>query len=190
MNSQTVVDRVIDLFNKHGSSQYGGEAVTQAEHGLQAATHARKLGLAPCQVAAALLHDIGHLLHHFPDDAPSKGIDDQHEELGAAWLEKYFKPEVVEAVRMHVSAKRYLCSREPDYFESLSQPSVLSLKLQGGPMNETECGQFEKHRFFREAVALRKLDELAKDPLFKTPEVEDFKPELEAALLVTKGNRP
>jgi len=66
----------------------------------------------------------------------------------------------------------------------------LSLKLQGGPMNESECGQFEKHRFFREAVALRKLDELAKDPLFKTPEVEDFKPELEAALLETKGNRP
>lgn len=184
---QAVLDRILDLFNQHGGSQYGGEAVTQREHALQGALLARQAGLDAPAVVAALLHDIGHLLHHLPDDAPEQGIDDHHEDLGAAWLEKYLIPEAVEPVRLHVAAKRYLCAVESDYFARLSSPSVTSLELQGGPMSEKEVEEFEGHPHFRRAVLLRRFDEEAKVPDLPTPTIEDFVPELKACL---KGETP
>ena len=130
---------VIDLFATHGSSEYGGENVTQEEHALQCAELAAADGAPATLVAAALLHDIGHLLHDLPADAPERGIDDLHEALGGRWLESRFVPAVTEPVRMHVAAKRYLATMEPGYFERLSEASVLSLRLQGGPMSAPPC---------------------------------------------------
>ena len=141
-------------------------------------------GLPPAEIAAALLHDVGHLLHALPDDAPEQGIDDFHEKLAAAWLEKHFIAEVVEPVRLHVAAKRYLCAVEPGYFEKLSPPSVLSLELQGGPMSASEIASFENNRHYPAAVRLRRFDEEAKIEGLKTPGVEDFVGEMEACLKV------
>src|SRR4249919_1585207 len=124
---------VFQLFRQRGSSQYGGEAVTQLEHALQAATFAEREGAEPALITAALIHDVGHLLHDLPNDAPDKGIDDRHETLAAAWLAQRFQPSVVAPVAMHVSAKRYLCAVDQGYFGQLSQPSVQSLAIQGGP---------------------------------------------------------
>ena len=78
-----VVHEVLRLFREHGDSEYGGEAVTQLEHALQAATRAQQSGSDSSLIVAALLHDVGHLLHNLPDDAPDQGVDDRHEELGA-----------------------------------------------------------------------------------------------------------
>lgn len=177
-----VVEKIVGLFNRHGGSQYGGEAVTQREHGLQCALLARRAGLDAPTVAAALLHDIGHLLHHLPEDAPEQGIDDHHEELGAAWLEKQLVPGAVEPVRLHVAAKRYLCAVETDYLDRLSPPSVKSLELQGGPMSTQEALEFESHPHFRAAVILRRFDEEAKVPGLTTPAIEDFVDELRASV--------
>ncbi|MFT3920922.1 MAG: HD domain-containing protein [Myxococcales bacterium] len=113
---QPTTEEVLELFRRHGNSQYGGEAVTQLEHALQAATFAEREGALPALVAAALLHDVGHLLHDLPDDVPDQGVDDRHETLAAAWLAKRFRPPVVAPVAMHVAAKRYLCSVDPAYF--------------------------------------------------------------------------
>ena len=66
-------------------------------------------------VVAALLHDIGHLLHDMPEHVADMGIDARHEDLGHAWLAQYFGPEVTAPVRMHVDAKRYLCATDPEY---------------------------------------------------------------------------
>ena len=104
-----IVDEIQKLFEEHGGSLYGGEAVTQLEHALQAAMLAETEGASPALIAAALLHDIGHLLHNLPDDAPDADIDDVHEQLAHNLLCKNFGPEVTEPVRMHVEAKRYLC---------------------------------------------------------------------------------
>lgn len=177
-----VLAKIMDLFNQHGGSQYGGEAVTQREHALQGALLARQSGLDAPTVVAALLHDIGHLLHHLPDDAPEQGIDDHHEDLGAGWLEKHLIPAAVEPVRLHVAAKRYLCAVESDYFARLSAPSVTSLELQGGPMSEKEVKEFEAHPHFRQSILVRRLDEEAKVPGLPTPAIEDFVPELQACL--------
>lgn len=174
----TAAEEVVDLLDRRGGSQYGSESVTQREHALQCALLARQRNLGPELVAACLLHDIGHLLHDLPDDAPEQGIDDVHENRGASWLESRFKPEVVEPVRLHVSAKRYLCAVEAGYFARLSPPSVLSLELQGGPMSGEEVEAFRANPHHRAAVELRRLDEEAKVPGLVTPLAADFIGEL------------
>jgi [1-hydroxy-2-(trimethylamino)ethyl]phosphonate dioxygenase len=122
------------------------------------------------------LHDIGHLLHALPDDAPDFGVDDLHEELAAMFLEKYFIKEVVEPAKLHVQAKRYLCFVDAGYYNTLSEPSRQSLALQGGIMNAEEAAEFEKYENYKEAVLLRTWDDLAKDPTMQTDPIEAFAP--------------
>ena len=174
---------IINLFKNKGGSMYGGEAVTQLEHALQCAQLALKNNATDELITAALLHDTGHLLHDLPADASDNGIDDIHEELGALFLEKYFKPSVVEPVKLHVAAKRYLCTKVDGYWESLSQPSKISLELQGGIMNANEINSFEKNTYYKDAIELRKWDDLAKDPEIKTNSVESFIKNIENSTL-------
>jgi [1-hydroxy-2-(trimethylamino)ethyl]phosphonate dioxygenase len=121
-----------------------------------------------------LLHDVGHLLHELPDDAPDDGVDDVHERLGHAWLRRTFVPEVCEPVRLHVAAKRYLCAVDADYQRSLSPPSLQSLALQGGPFDADEAREFEDGPHFRECIELRRWDDLAKVPELETPSLDHF----------------
>ena len=169
-----ISQKIISLFENKGGSMYGGEEVTQLEHALQCAHLAKENNASDELITAALLHDVGHLLHDLPDDASDNGIDDIHEELGAKFLEEYFKPAVVEPVKLHVAAKRYLCSKVDGYWESLSRPSQISLEFQGGKMNDTEMKNFENNFFYKDAIELRKWDDLAKNPELKTPPVEYF----------------
>ena len=177
-----IVADIADLFAQRGGSLYGGEAVTQLEHALQAALLAEQVGAGDPLIAAALLHDVGHLLHDLPDDAPDQGIDDQHELLGQRWLSGYFEAAVTEPVRMHVAAKRYLCAVEDDYLASLSPTSLQSLELQGGAFTVEEVGEFENMPYFREAVALRRWDDEAKVVGLETPAIDHFLPAIEKSL--------
>jgi phosphonate degradation associated HDIG domain protein len=175
-----VEDEVLRLFAKGGDSQYGGESVSQLEHGLQAALLAEQEGAPDELVVAALLHDIGHLLHDLPDDAPDNGVDDLHENLGAAWIKGRFPLSVLEPVRLHVASKRYLCAVEPGYLEALSEPSRVSLQLQGGPMSAEECEAFREGEFFESAIRLRRWDDEAKIAGLETPPLSYFLRHIEA----------
>lgn len=155
------VSAIFALFDRLGSHHYG-EAVTQLDHALQTAHHARAAGEPDALVAAALLHDIGHLLQKQGEDAADRGIDTVHERIGAAWLAQGFGPQLTEPVRLHVEAKRYLAARTPGYLEALSPASRQSLALQGGPMSETEATAFETVPAFEDAVRLRLFDEQGK----------------------------
>jgi len=177
-----MTQKIIDLFNQKGHSLYGGEAVTQLEHALQAATFAKNNHASDALITASLLHDIGHLLHELPDDAPDHGVDDLHEELAALFLDKYFVKEVVEPARLHVQAKRYLCYVNPAYYDTLSEPSRQSLALQGGVMDANEAQQFETYSNYKEAVLLRTWDDLAKDPTMQTEPIESFASYITASL--------
>jgi len=157
--------------------------VSMTEHGLQAAFLAEQENAGPALIAAALLHDIGHLLHGLPEDLAEQGIDSEHESLASAWLSQYFPPGVSEPVRLHVAAKRYLCVVEPGYLPALSSASQLSLSLQGGPMSEAEAARFAGERFSSDAVRLRRWDDLAKVPARKTPSLDHYRAILEAARL-------
>jgi phosphonate degradation associated HDIG domain protein len=177
---EPIVTRIAELFAEKGARRYGLHDVTQCQHALQAAWLAEQDGCAPSLIAAALLHDIGHMTHDLGENPAERGVDDRHEEVGHAFLARWFGPEVTEPVRLHVAAKRYLCAIEPDYRSRLSPDSVSSLKLQGGPMNEPEADAFSALPHGQEAVKLRRFDEAAKVRDRATPSVEHFLPYLAA----------
>jgi phosphonate degradation associated HDIG domain protein len=178
-----VLDRIDRLFAERGGAEYHGEAVSQSEHALQAAHFAEQGGGPAELVAAALLHDVGHLLHGHGEDCAERGIDDRHEDLGVRLLAQAFGPAVTEPVRLHVAAKRYLTAVRPDYLAALSPASVRSLDLQGGPMTAAEAAEFEANPHHAAAVKLREYDDRAKVVGLVTPPLSHFRPYLEAALL-------
>lgn len=179
---QTLIDELAAIYDGRAHAQYGLSLVNQRAHALQSAHHARHQQLAPALVVAALLHDIGHMVHDLGEHPAARGIDDQHEALGARWLSRCFGPSVCDPVRLHVAAKRYLCSVEPAYRDRLSRDSIESLALQGGLMSPREIAAFEAEPFWREAVALRRIDEAAKDPAGPMPAFASFTEEIVQAL--------
>jgi len=179
---QDPIDMLAGLIGGKGERRYGLHDINQRAHALQAAMLAEQEGCDAALVTAALLHDIGHMVHDLGDNPAEAGIDDRHEMLGHDFLVRYFGPEVTEPVRLHVAAKRYLCAVEPDYFGRLSPDSVLSLRLQGGPMTEAEVAEFRALPQAEAAVRLRRFDEAAKVKDLPTPGVEHFLPKLRACL--------
>ena len=154
------------LYLERGRSQYGGEAVSQIEHALQCAELADQAGESEATVAACLLHDLGHLLaaegRGQADETP--GVDDLHQYVPLPFLRGLLPEAVLEPIRLHVEAKRCLCSTEPGYQAQLSPTSRQSLVLQGGPHTEAEAAQFLAQPFAPEALRLRRYDDLAKVP--------------------------
>ena len=175
INHFNIVNHIEDIFNRRGAESYLGEDVTMAQHMLQAAQCAEESGADGSLIVAALLHDIGHYKNEIPETALAKGINNYHEEAGANFLEDYFPVSVIEPIRQHVSAKRYLCAVKSNYFQSLSVASVHTLNLQGGPMNENEIKEFEKNAYLDECVKLRYCDEGAKDPERIHPQFSYFR---------------
>ncbi len=165
---------VSTLFADHGGDLYGGEAITQERHGLQCAQLAENEGAPPSLIISTLLHDIGHLLHDEFEQAQARGEDRFHENLGSKFLGQWFGPEVTEPIKLHVASKKYLCATRPDYHASLSPASVHTLRIQGGPMNETEIAEFEKLPGYEDALRVRIWDDIGKDPDMKTKSLDHF----------------
>jgi gamma-butyrobetaine dioxygenase len=182
------VEAIAELFGSEGARDYLGEPVTVAAHLLQAGTLAEAAGAPAPLVAAALLHDVGHLRGADPSVAGLSGrdlmagTDNRHGARGAAWLTQWFPPAVTEPVRLHVAAKRYLCAVEPSYFGRLSEASVYTLSVQGGPMTGAQAREFEALPYAAEAVAVRRWDDQAKDPAAVTRDFGHFRPLLEGLL--------
>jgi phosphonate degradation associated HDIG domain protein len=176
------LDTIAELFATRGHREYFGEAVSEEEHALQAAHLAERDRADDALVAAALLHDIGHLLHGFGEDVAERGIDARHEEIGHAWLTRRFRPPVADPVRLHVDAKRYLCATDPAYLDRLSPASKRSLDLQGGPFTLAEVAAFERHPHHAAAVRLRRWDDAAKVPGWAVPALAHYLPRLRALL--------
>lgn len=179
---QAVIDELTTIYEGRAYGRYGLTLLNQRAHAVQSGHHARAQGLPTTQIVAALLHDIGHMIHDLGDHPAARGVDDGHENLGAAWLAQSFGPAVVEPVRLHVAAKRYLCTVEADYLGRLSDDSTESLALQGGVMNADELAVFAAAPYHREAVALRRIDDLAKDPNGPMPDFSAFHADILQAL--------
>ncbi len=181
--SEALRQELLAIFVGRATKRYGLSEINQLQHALQTAACAEADGAGPATVLASLLHDVGHMIHDLGQNPAARGIDDEHEELGAAWLAERFGPEVSEPVRLHVAAKRYLCTIEPDYFGKLAPDSVRSLELQGGLMSADEVDSFRAHPQHAEAVRLRRYDEAAKDPYARTPDFDYFLRHVEACRL-------
>ncbi|MBM3533274.1 MAG: HD domain-containing protein [Alphaproteobacteria bacterium] len=178
----SIVDELLTLYADKGGAMYGGEDVTQLAHALQSAALAEAEGARDVLVAAALLHDVGHLVDKHAQGAAEAGIDRQHEDIAAGYLSRWFKPEVIEPIRRHVAAKRCLVTTETGYFETLSEASVISLKVQGGPFTKDEAAAFLALPGAADALKLRKWDDLAKVKDLQTPDLAHYRRCLEAGL--------
>lgn len=179
LTRDNIVDFIGDVFARRGAEEYLGEDVTIGEHMLQGAAIAEQDGQPDEIVAAALLHDIGHFTSEFGTFSMDDTEDRYHEQAGARLLEPFFPESVVECVRHHVAAKRYLCFARPEYFSALSPASVHSLKLQGGPMTAQEAGAFAQNPHLDAILQVRFLDEAGKRKDFTTPGFDHHAPLLQ-----------
>jgi phosphonate degradation associated HDIG domain protein len=162
------------LFRRHGHEQYDGEPVTQLEHALQTAHLAEASGADDALVTACLLHDLGHLLANQGATPTLRGIDDTHQYIAIPFLRGRFPEAVLEAIRLHVDAKRYLCQANPTYHERLSEDSRRSLLLQGGVFDAGQAAAFLARPGAKDAVLLRQWDDLAKQAGLATPPLTHF----------------
>ncbi|MEW6389685.1 MAG: HD domain-containing protein [Pseudomonadota bacterium] len=171
---ETLANEIRDIYLGNAQRPYGLYGINQLQHALQSAAHAEAQALPSSLVMACLLHDVGHMIHDLGEAPAEEGVDDLHEALGADWTAARFPRTVSEPIRLHVAAKRYLCSVEPGYQDGLSKDSRISLALQGGAMDSAEQQAFLQEPFFDQAVALRRIDELAKDKDAVTDSLDDF----------------
>ncbi len=176
-----IIDKIISNFINN-KSLYIGERVTISEHMIQTAMIAEKSKTPKSFICACLLHDYGHFILKNPDELVKKNLNGKHEDIGYQYLKKFFKNDVVEPIKYHVLAKRYL-AREKKYFNRLSKPSKISLKLQGGVLTKKESKEFEKKDFFKLSIKLRKFDESAKKINIKMKSINDYKNLLTSQLL-------
>jgi phosphonate degradation associated HDIG domain protein len=174
------IDAIFALYSAAGRAAYRGEAVSQLEHALQAAHAAERAGAAHALVVASLLHDYGHYIHDMEGHDILRGVHDRHDHIGAAALATVFPPAVTEPVRLHIEAKRYLCATDPDYLATLSPGSAFSLRAQGGPHTDAEAQAFAAAPYALDAAQVRRWDDAAKIAGLRTPDLEHFRPRLEA----------
>ena len=176
-----ILEKIISNF-KNNKSLYIGEKLTMSEHMIQSAMLAEKAKCNDSLICSCLLHDYGHFLIENPDSLVMNGKDGKHEKIGYEYLKKFFKKEIVEPVKYHVIAKRYL-ARDKKYFNFLSEASKISLKLQGGVLNDNESNEFKKKKYFKNSVLVRKFDEAAKETSIKMKKIDDYSSLLKSKLL-------
>jgi len=174
------VDDVLELFAMKGDECYG-EAISQRHHALQCAVVVQEAGSADELVAAALLHDIGHLVadREFGARSDMSLEDDRQEAVGARWVARRFGPQVARPIALHVVAKRYRCTVDPLYYDALSPTSKATLQAQGGRLAPDAVRRFEADPGFAAALVIRDTDEAGKDADAEAPPLEDFVPLLD-----------
>lgn len=179
------VDEVLALYERWGTELYD-EEIRQLEHALQTAALARAAGVGGPLVAAALLHDVGHLLD-LADGAGhrERTTDLRHEARGSAWLAALFGSAVTAPIALHVRAKRYLVATDAAYVAVLSPGSTASLARQGGPLDDAEAAAFERNPGWEDAVALRRWDDHAKVDGLDVPDLGTYR-----SLLLELSARP
>ncbi len=179
-----ILTTIVETFAQRGGEKYADEGVSQLQHALQCAALARQEQADSTLVVAALLHDIGHILGRrgLPENC-QEDLDDRHEQVGYAFLKRNFGAAVSDPVRLHVAAKRYLCTKERSYQQRLSPTSYKSFLDQGGMMSAEELFNFEDECYFHDAVRLRVWDDTAKDPDLIVPDIQDYLAELESLVL-------
>lgn len=176
------VDEILSHFDLHGANHFDERDVTQIAHALQCAHQAELSGASAAMITASLLHDIGHLINPDARAAIDRGEDAEHEIRAVNYLKDWFDDDVLQPIRYHVDAKRYLTATDKDYFARLSSGSVASLAVQGGPFSEDEVEAFETLPYHQDAVQLRRWDEGGKSPTAETPSIRHFRKYVEAAL--------
>lgn len=180
---EPLTDVVMALLAAGADVRYG-ERVTMLEHALQTAAVAEASGADDELVLAALLHDIGHVL----GDAGVWGLPG-HAEVGARALQPLLGPAVVEPIRLHVDAKRWLVATDDSYAAQLSEASVASLAEQGGPFDDAEAAVFGDSDGAERAIALRRWDDDGKVVGLEIADLESHRERIARALAAPPTTR-
>jgi predicted HD phosphohydrolase len=186
LTRDNIVDFILDLFARRGAEEYMGEAVSMSQHMEQTAACAAADGASDELVIAALLHDIGHFVGDFPIDALENGINNCHEDAGATFLAPFFPASVTEPIRLHVAAKKYMCAVDQNYIKRLSDASIESLNVQGGPMSAAEVLDFESNPYHLSAVKARYYDDDGKVAGLDIKPIKDYRVQIETLLRTEK----
>ena len=176
-----VIEKIISNFTNN-KALYIGEKVTMSEHMIQTAMLAEKAKCNDDLVCSCLLHDYGHFILEKPDELVKLKVDGEHENIAYEYLKSFFKKEIVEPIKYHVLAKRYL-ARDKKYYNELSEASKISLNLQGGVLNDEESNKFKTKEYFRPSILLRKFDEAAKRTDIKMKSIHDYQKLLTSKLI-------
>jgi predicted HD phosphohydrolase len=115
---------------------------------------------------AGLVHDIGHMMPPYRDEF--------HAQVAANFVRPILGDRIADLVRLHVPAKRYLVSTDPEYRSELDGGSITSLERQGGDMSPEEISEFESEALSADAVALRRADEAGKVPGLTVPGLDTW----------------
>lgn len=177
MNADEVIEEVFGLYEKHGNADYIGEPVSQIEHMSQSAQLAIDQGCDDEIVLAAFFHDIGHIcvMQNAANSMGGYGVK-SHEKVGADFIrQKGFPERMARLVESHVTAKRYLTFKYPEYYDALSEASKKTLEYQGGKMTAEEAAAFEAADIFEASILMRKWDELAKETEVPIIDLNDLK---------------
>ncbi|MBM3347164.1 MAG: HD domain-containing protein [Betaproteobacteria bacterium] len=177
------IEDICALYREKGHLAYSGEPVTQLQHALQTAQLAELAGAGASLVTACLLHDLGHILADRGETPTERGIDDTHQYFAIPFLRGLFGAQVLEPIRLHVDAKRYLCCVRGDYQAALSADSRRSLQLQGGVFSPAQAEAFISQPHAQDAVKLRQWDDLAKEAGLATPDLAHFVVSMRACAL-------
>ena len=172
---------IFDLFARKGQQQYDGEAVTHLQHALQTALLAEEAH-ADCElIVACLLHDLGHMLPASTVPGSESLPQQVHQNRVLPLLRPLFGPGVLDPIKLHVDARRYLCATEAGYYASLSASALLSLEQEGGVFDAEQVDQFIRQPHAAQAVALRRWDDKARRADWVTPDLDWFAKYLEQA---------
>ncbi|MEI8393463.1 MAG: HD domain-containing protein [Rhodospirillaceae bacterium] len=185
----TSVDAIMTLYRRLGRALFFGQPISQTDHALQTAWLAEQAGATAPLIAASLLHDIGHLLMPEEEEQPASTSQDyRHADTAASYLSARFIVAVVEPVRLHVQAKRYLCAFDPAYPDLLTAASRVSLTPQGGLMTAAEATAFNANPYAADALALRRWDEMGRVAGLPTPPLAHFRPMLESSVRTSSAS--
>lgn len=171
-----IADRLLETLASLQRHVYG-EHVDMLAHSLQTAVCARADGAGDHMVLAALCHDVGHSL----GDATRWGLPG-HAAAGARFLEPWFALDVVEPIRLHVAAKRFLVASDPTYMTNLSHASRQSLGQQGGPFEPAKAVAFSGRPFADDAISLRRWDDAGKTAGLNVDGLDYYRPLIVATL--------
>jgi phosphonate degradation associated HDIG domain protein len=176
VSPKQITAQIEALLLARGDADYIGEPVSQSQHFLQSAFFAEQAGADEELILAALLHDIGHVLEGYDEAQDMAGLGRKHHEaVGADFLRNLgFSQRVASLVENHVNAKRYLCTKNPEYAALLSPASKRTLNFQGGTMTGAEAESFESDPLHEEYLLLRRWDEAAKQETLKTPPLKHY----------------
>tara|TARA_B100001121_G_scaffold305651_1_gene323518 strand:+ start:107 stop:1441 length:1335 start_codon:yes stop_codon:yes gene_type:complete len=161
-HKEYITNYIINLYKKKGNTMYDTH-ISQKEHSFQTMEMAIKKGFDEKFQLCCFLHDIGHLLldeNNNNEDFLKKDL--KHELIGYNFLKEFLDDEITKPILLHVQAKRFLCSINNEYYNTLSNSSKESFKIQGGKMTEEQCNTFRNNSYVNLALTLREFEDISK----------------------------